>query len=281
MSPHTTDRHLEEYETSGYTVFRGIIPPDLLAALRRACAEGREEARRCHGRQVQRFQPVARYDLDPEPFRAFRELPELVEAVRFVLGDTATFGDPDQMGVLLEPGDQPYCTRWHRDWRDNAPWLDYSRWHAAFADRRYFNQSNCPLYADHSLWVVPGSHLRAYDLRRERELFPVRPVPEPDWTGLTPEERERTALIYVRSMPGARQVHLEAGDYLLYRNTLWHLGNYVPYVRRATLHDFVDTPEYAEFRRAVAEEMSVRRAAGLPEWEWCHAPAAVSAVAGG
>jgi hypothetical protein len=48
-------------------------------------------------------------------------------------------------------------------------------------------------------------------------------------------------------MPGATQVHLRAGDFAMYRNSLWHIGSYVPYVKRATLHDIIDTPTMDEW----------------------------------
>lgn len=51
------------------------------------------------------------------------------------------------------------------------------------------------------------------------------------------EEREHVCLEYCRSMPGAVPLHLEAGDFALYQSTLWHIGNYVSYSKRATLHD--------------------------------------------
>ncbi len=111
----------------------------------------------------------------------------------------------------------------------------------------YFNQLNCALYQDNSTWVVPGSHLRG-DLPRERAAFPIRPIPDLRLDGMTDEERERACLEYCQSMPGAVCLHLNAGDFALYRNTLWHLGSYVPYGKRATLHDVVDTPEFIEWR---------------------------------
>src|SRR5207244_3508783 len=168
---------------------------------------------------------------------------------------------------LVEPLDLPWCTHWHRDWRDNVGHADLAEWEKVFGDADYLNQSNCALYEDHSLWAVPGSHLRR-DLARERERFPERPIRPPDLANLTDEQRERACLDYARSMPGAAQVHLEAGDYCLYRSTLWHLGNYVPYCRRATLHDFVDTPNFRAWRERMAEDLRRRKAAGHPEWEW-------------
>jgi len=43
-------------------------------------------------------------------------------------------------------------------------------------------------------------------------------------------------------MPRAIRLHLDAGDFGLYRNHGYHLGLYVPYKKRATLHDSVWTP---------------------------------------
>ena len=60
-------------------------------------------------------------------------------------------------------------------------------------------------------------------------------------------------------MPGAVQLRLNAGDFALYRSSAWHLGNYVPYRKRATLHDFCGTPEYS----AYIDERSVRLKAAL------------------
>ena len=130
-----------------------------------------------------------------------------------------------------------------------------------FDDIDYFNQINCALYEDSCTWVVPGSHLRR-DLPREVERFPDRPIPGPDLEGKTYEERESICLDYCQSMPGAVQLRLEAGDFALYRNTLWHMGNYVPYKKRATLHDGPKTPEFRDFIESNRIEAAERREQG-------------------
>jgi ectoine hydroxylase-related dioxygenase (phytanoyl-CoA dioxygenase family) len=244
-----SDQHIEEYHTQGYTVFRGILPPSLIADLRRETDRARQIAREKHGPQAQRLQPVFAYDLDPAPFEAFGELPPLRDAIARVLSPRHTFGTRSLLGVLIEPAERPWCTKWHRDWRDNAPGLDVAAWEAVFHDRNYFNQVNCALYQDSSTWVVPGSHLRG-DLPRERVYLTSRPSPDPLPEG-TNTDRERENLDYCQGMPGAVCLHLDAGDFALYRNTLWHLGNYVPYCKRATLHDAADTPEFADWRQRV------------------------------
>src|SRR5438309_2084264 len=82
--------------------------------------------------------------------------PELREAIARVLSPRHTHGDLNQIGVLVEPEEAPWCTQWHRDWRDNAAYLDYEEWLRVYRDPRFLNQSNCPMYEDHSLWFVPG-----------------------------------------------------------------------------------------------------------------------------
>jgi ectoine hydroxylase-related dioxygenase (phytanoyl-CoA dioxygenase family) len=246
-----SDQHIDEYHTQGYTLFRSILSPSLIADLRRVTDRAREIAREKHGPQAQRLQPVFAYDLDPQPFEEFGELPPLRDAISRVLSPRHTFGTRALLGVLIEPAERPWCTKWHRDWRDNAPGLDVAAWEAVFHDVNYFNQLNCAVYQDSSTWVVPGSHLRD-DLPREQAAFPTGSIPAALLEEGTPnEERERACLEYCRRMPGAVCLHLDAGDFALYRNTLWHLGNYVPYSKRATLHDVVDTPEFIAWRQRV------------------------------
>ena len=52
------DRHIDEYRTQGYTVFRQVLPLSLIADLRRVCDEARDLARQQRGLQAQRLQPT-------------------------------------------------------------------------------------------------------------------------------------------------------------------------------------------------------------------------------
>ena len=256
-----SDHHIEEYRAQGYAVFRQILPITLVSDLRRVCDQARQLARTERGPQAQRLQPISNFQLDQQPFLDYVELAPLNDAIHRLLSPAHRLGGPQIMGVLFEPADQPWCTNWHRDWRDNVHGLNLSRWDARFADDRYFNQVNCALYADSCTWVVPGSHLRR-DLPREIERFPERPIVGPNLEGQSRTEREWTCLAYTRSMPGAQQLFLDAGDFCLYRNTLWHIGNYVPYAKRATLHDSVDSDEFKAWREETIKEASERREAG-------------------
>ena len=240
MSFRFGDLHRDEYARDGLTVLRGIIPPALVEDLRREAETARVLARREHGPDAQRLQPVFRYEeLDQAVFRTFVELPALHEVVKGIFGEDREEGGV--LGVLFEPAEKPWATGWHRDiFFFERPFLSREHLLAHVGDLRMFNQFNAALYDDHSLWVVPGSHARL-STATEEELFPVRAAADaalaPGLEGAaTNAERERRLLDYVRRMPGATNVVLNAGDIAFYRNVAWHLGTYVPYVKRATLH---------------------------------------------
>jgi ectoine hydroxylase-related dioxygenase (phytanoyl-CoA dioxygenase family) len=238
MAYRYSERHREEYYAAGLTVLRDLIPAALLSDLRSETDTAREIARREHGAQTQRLQPVYRYEeLNHQPFRDFLALPELRAAVAGILGPEHT--ESDIMGVLFEPKEAAWATAWHRDWGYNVPGIDVDAFFdAALHKPQMFNQLNAALYDDHSLWVVPGSHARP-DTDAERTVFggqipPPAPMVSPE---MSPEQRELACLHYTRQMPGAVPVTLGAGDVAFYRAVGWHIGNYVPYTKRATLHD--------------------------------------------
>jgi hypothetical protein len=233
-----SERNRDEYARDGLTVLRGLIPAALLTDLRREAEKAREIARSKNGPQVQRLQPVYKYpELDARSFRDFLNLPELRKTVAGILGPEHTTSEI--MGILFEPRDAAWCTHWHRDWGYNVPGIDLDAFFDAALNRpTMFNQLNGALYDDHSLWVVPGSDRRR-DKATERAAFGgVIPPPGPTLIPeMTAEERELTCRDYARQMPGALNVALAAGDVAFYRAVGWHTGNYVPYARRATLHD--------------------------------------------
>lgn len=250
MAFELTDEHISGYHKDGFTIFRDIVPLALLTDLRREADKGRLIARERSGESAQRLQPVRNFGLDARPFEDFAHLPAITDAIKAVAGPALFYGARDDdrlkaLGVLYEPTTRAWCTQWHRDWRDNAPGLDIKLWEANLLDMSMFNQVNCALYEDTCTWVVPGSHLRR-DTPAEIRRFPDRPVPGPVVPATaTLEEAERICLDYTMSMPGAVQAHLNAGDFMLYRNSLWHIGNYLPYKRRATIHDVIGSPAYS------------------------------------
>ena len=261
-----TPDHRRQFQAEGYTVLREIIPPALVLRLRDVCDVARRIARSERDAQAQRLQPVLRDDLDQKAFLEYAELPELRAAISGVLGGGKgefRHGKREVFGVLFEPRDQPWATHWHRDWRDNIEYVDRAKWWAAFHDERCFNQINCALYDDDSLWIVPGSHLRG-DTPEEMALWPTRPTPPPELTpDMGADARYEKCLELARSMPGARNLVLHPGDFCVYRNTLWHLGVYHPAKVRATLHDGAFTEEFRRWTDDARADFAERQARGL------------------
>jgi hypothetical protein len=233
---------------NGFVILRQILPATLVSDLRRECNKAVAVERAKSGPQVQRFQPISKYAdaIDSKAFRDYAELPALHEAFREILGPQVFYGLLDVMGVFVEPAEKPWSVLWHRDMTRQSSRLETDEEYAAFAlDWDSLNQINCALYDDSCTWYVPGSHARIFDLPEEVAVArgAVNLVEDPDTT-IT----ERNLLNFVRSMPGATQVHLHAGDLLLYRAIGWHCGNYVPYRKRATILDVLYSPAYYEWR---------------------------------
>lgn len=260
-----SEKHIEEFHMQGFTVFRNIIPATLLTELRNECDKGVAIVRERDGANTQRFQPVSAFSINQQPFEEFQNIPDIHDALSRIFDFPFEMSGLDLLGVLLEPADDPWCTQWHRDWRDNIPGLDVGAWEAQYQNLELFNQVNCALYEDSCTWVVPGSHLRA-DTDAEVARFSDRPVPGPELEGLSAAERELTCLEYCQSLPGAQRLFLNAGDYCLYRNSLWHLGNYIPYRKRATLHDGIMTVAFREWIETAPKVAAERREQGIL-WE--------------
>ncbi|MCE9591124.1 MAG: phytanoyl-CoA dioxygenase family protein [Planctomycetes bacterium] len=246
-------RHINEYHQLGFTVFRDLVPAALLADLRREADKGREIARQRSGADAQRLQPIHTYPdrIDMKPFDDYHNHPPLVKGLNELFAEefgqpVDTHGTREHFAVLYEPSTRPWCTQWHRDWRDNIKGLSVPAWEKVMLDVRLFNQVNFALYDDACTWVVPGSHLRR-DTPEEILRFPERPINGPNTEGMDDTQAELTCREYTASMPGGFQAQLNAGDYMLYRNSLWHTGNYVPYRKRSTIHDGIFTPQFKQF----------------------------------
>jgi ectoine hydroxylase-related dioxygenase (phytanoyl-CoA dioxygenase family) len=246
MALRLTDEHVHQYYVQGYIVLKRIVPASLVGDLRRQVDKGRDIARR-KDPNAQRIQPVKSHpELDLRPFRDFATLPGIVDAVKQLIGPEAWIDAPESghIGVLLEPAERPWATSWHRDFGVNQRRVELEAFRKMQSDRQYFHQINCALFAEDCTWYVPGSHHRD-DLPEETRLGTQFPWQiGMDQKDLSTEELERFCLDYVESMPRAIRLVLDAGDFALYRNHGWHLGNYVPYKRRATLHDNVWTPRW-------------------------------------
>lgn len=233
----TYQEQADSFWRDGYCILRRVVPASLLGDLRRSAELARVIAHRVGGPDAQRLQPIAPH-LDAaamRPFESLYQLPHLREAMAAILPPSHRL-TLDRMGILFEPSATPKTTHWHRDARDVKNPKRLAAWEATQNNPDCWNQFNLPLYEDTCTWIVPGSHNRP-DLPGEAAWLQSQNVPDPRPPAVTAEEKEYRALDNVRAMPGGQQAILDAGDMLLYRNTLWHLGNYTPYKRRATLHD--------------------------------------------
>jgi ectoine hydroxylase-related dioxygenase (phytanoyl-CoA dioxygenase family) len=243
-----SDAHRDEYVRDGFTVFRRIIPPSLIGDLRRATSRVRGETL-----DKWQLQPIASHIDDLGPFEDYASLPILRDALAALFGEPRTHANfAESCGLFVEPPDTPMSTPWHRDWTGTFPGLPLEQWQTLCGDPGYFSQCNCPLYQDSATWIVPSSHLWL----NHRAAVEVASRQPKDFDGL---ELELALMENCRAMPGALQVHLEPGDFLLYRNTTWHRGVYVPYRRRATIFDFVDSPEYARWRERTDKQWHIGR----------------------
>jgi hypothetical protein len=251
MAFEITSRHIADFHRDGFVIFRDLLPGSLIKDLR-AQAETALKLARERSPQAQRLQPLASYPaIDMKPFDDYHALPNLQKGLDALFGEAFggkvdTHATRAVMGILFEPRDTAWCTAWHRDWRDNIRGLKTQEWRKIMQDLRYFNQVNLALYGDECTWVVPSSHVRD-DTPEEFNRFPARPIDGPDLTGLDPVQAELRCMEYTTSLAGAVQARLNPGDYLLYRNSLWHIGNYVPYKKRATIHDGIFSAEFEAF----------------------------------
>jgi hypothetical protein len=244
------------YRDNGYIIMRGVIPAPLIERLRAMAEEARAIAHRVSGPQAQRLQPLGDY-LDVAALREFTQLPALTEAFRTVLSGRHYLSPAEEMTVLFQPSEHCWATEWHRDLRDHmdaatlTEVLGGRTWDELATNFSNFNQFNCALYEDTCTWFVPGSHVRMQDTPEELSAARAQGRADVENKQRLRSEAEQELFLndYCRSMPGAVQVILQAGDLVLYRNTAWHTGNYVPYRRRATLHGQADTPEFAAYKR--------------------------------
>lgn len=270
MKIEVTEKDVLSYRELGYHVLPRVIPPSLLRDLRRESAKAREVAYRLAGPQAQRLQPLSAYadEFDLQPFREFTHIEGLNEAVQLLTSSRHALKPTENATLLFSPRDRPWSTEWHRDWRDHVLAAEFqaevgdARWQEILHDPDFFNQVNCPLYEDTSTWYVPGSHHRVSNTEAEMAVYRSTTQEElrDEGNEQTDEALELFCLAYCQAMPGAVQLVLNPGDFALYRNTGWHLGNYVPYRERMTIHTHAMTPAFQEFAAKYGHLLKPREA---------------------
>lgn len=256
MSFQFSEKHINDFFMTGFTVFRSVLPPKLIHDMRRSCEKGAAISREKWG-PTMRFQ-ISDVDIDKRPFQDYAELPELREAVAKLVGPTCVYADSQWFGVFIEPMKVPWCTEWHRDARGLLTDAEWEHWTQIPS---FGNQVNCALYEDSCTWYVPGSHLRG-DTHGERRALKSQYLgfgelnAEGDFTS---EERERICLEYCEAMPGATRLYLNAGDFAIYRPFGWHIGCYSPYKIRRTLLDSANDLDLQAGWKALLENARARK----------------------
>jgi hypothetical protein len=266
MSFKINQTHIDQHRRDGITVFRNIIPVSLLADLRREASKALEIARRIHGPQAQRVQPVSHYSdiFHLQPFRDYEELPELNDAVKALLGPDAYYNSIDLLGILVGPPTRTNCMQWHMDLSEKTAGVDAQEFSLIRQKPALGNQVNCPLFQDNFLWFVPGSHLtpvadEAVAVANSNLWFSILERLLDDSADYCAVQLERDCLAYMWSMPGANRIQLEPGDFAIYRPFAWHAAFYSSEQSRATLHHGVWTEEsYAWWQRINAARGSWR-----------------------
>lgn len=211
----------------GYVVLRQVIPPDHIESLRSGFETmvNRQREKWAQERKPE-DPPGGVWETSPQPRLIFNTLiaPDTAAAAEFCLHEN-TMGVSRQlmrakaasvtgMMFMCNPVRDHGPAPWHRDIHpiDQAPLTGLEA--DLLANAPGYVQWNIPLYDDDVLWVVPRSHLRINTDEENRLLKenPRQPLPD--------------------SIP----VKLNAGDGVVYTNTILHWGsNYSPKLRR-TIH---------------------------------------------
>jgi len=214
----------EEFEEHGFVLLRGAIEQPLLDTLQGA-VQPLIAQHTGTGGGVRRHQTVLEPDWIHPSFIDFLNLERTNRAAAEIIG----VDDPSQLSAcglaLLMGHDEEGILGWHRDFPDSHPESP-----ALWGRSSRFIQTNCALFDDPSLWLVPASHDRP---STAQELETAAPSRDRETDGAMPVGEHSDALM---AMPGAANIVLQAGDCLLYNPLNWHAASYLPSRVRATFH---------------------------------------------
>ena len=200
----------------GFIVLRGVVPPDWLGPLRDSFERMVDRQRDIWARERKPGDPPGgAWETGHQPRLQFETLVdgETADTMAFCLhehtmGVSRRIMDAEAAGntgfmFMCNPVTDRGPAAWHRDIHpiDQAPLrgLQDDLLHNAPG----YLQWNIPLYDDNVLWVVPNSHRR----------------------GNTSEENRCLAQNPREPLPGGVQVELNAGDGVVYTNTILHWGS--------------------------------------------------------
>ena len=215
----------EQFDDQGFILLAGAIPADTLEGLREGLDPLRQ-ARDTLGERPTRCQTILEPKYFHRSFADFLDLDVTNQAARQIIGtDQLAFAG---LACLLGCAEHVVC-RWHRDTANMDPVeLDL----LLNQHPNALVQTNCAVYDDESLWVVPGSHRR--DDTQDEVAYSTR-FDELGFVDAVDRVRAIESDVF-GGMPGALNVKLTAGDCLLYNPLLWHAAEYRPEWKRCTLH---------------------------------------------
>ena len=221
-----------QFMEEGYLVFREVVPPEELDALRESYELMVSRQRDIWARErgpneppggVWETSPQPRLQLGHNPLAGLVD-EKTASAVEIWAHEnmqgvsTELLGEEDagvtEMMLMCNPVKDCGPAAWHRDHHpiDTAPLQGYIDDIVETGPR--YVQWNLSLYDDNVLWVLPGSHLRV-NTEAENELLLADPkVP----------------------LPGAVQTHLNAGDGVVYILPILHWGSNYSRKMRRTIH---------------------------------------------
>ena len=250
----------EQFLEDGYAIFKQVVPPDRLNAMRGAAETMVERQRKIWAReQGPDDPPGGHYGNSPQPRLNIGANPEIIDekTAQFVefwchenthgvsaqLLDMPHAGNTEMM-MMCSPLQPHGPAAWHRDIHpfDSAPLQAYAE--DILENGPRYVQWNIPLYDDDVLWVVPGSHVRFNTDQEQAQLDTDSRVPLLD--GI--------------------QTRLEAGDGVVYITPILHWGSDYSAKLRRTLHGGFSNFNYRKNLR-FADAVSPSARATFESWQ--------------
>lgn len=217
----------QQLNENGFIVLRGVIPSDWLGSLRESFEHMVERQRSIYTMNRQPGDPPGgEWDLRDQPRLNFETLVtrETANTIDFCLhentmGISSRLMDAEAAGntgfmLMCNPVDDHGPAAWHRDIHpiDQAPLSGLQM--DLLNNAPGYLQWNIPLYDDDVLWVVPKSHRRLNTNEENRQLQ------------RNPREQLTDGI----------RVAMNAGDGVVYTNTILHWGSDYSTRLRRTIH---------------------------------------------
>ena len=211
----------------GFIVLRGVVPSGWLDPLRDSFERMVERQKEIWARERKPGEPPGgEWETSHQPRLHFESLvdEDTANTMAFCLHQNTMGVSRRIMGAeaagntgfmfMCNPVDDRGPAAWHRDIHpiDQAPLRGLQA--DLLNNAPGYLQWNIPLYDDNVLWVVPKSHQR----------------------GNTAEENRCLAQNPREPLPGGVQVELDAGDGVVYTNTILHWGSDYSTRLRRTIH---------------------------------------------